>query len=220
MNKSLHVPSTEDFNIDGQGSAPNWETAAWQVMERVGNGVLNYHTRFKVLGGKKGLYFLVECEDEILSCEQRNDFDNLFKEDVVEVFLWPNEGQPLYFEYEISPLNAELPILVPNQQGKFMGWRPWHYEGDRVISHATSVRGGPKVPRARVKGWSAEFRIPYALFKGLGNVPPASGSSWRANVYRIDYDAEKLSQWAWNPACGTDFHDFNKFGTFQFPTES
>ena len=47
-----------------------------------------------------------------------------------EVFLWPDERDPIYFEYEISPLGRELPILVPNLDGKFLGWRPWHYEGE------------------------------------------------------------------------------------------
>ena len=45
-------------------------------------------------------------------------FDQLF--DVFEVFLWTDEKQPIYFEYEISPLGYELPILVPNFGGKFL----------------------------------------------------------------------------------------------------
>jgi hypothetical protein len=59
----------------------------------------------------------------------------LYNEDVIEAFFWPDEKNPLYFEYELSPLNYELAILVPNNKGNFFGWRPWHYEGDRKTRH-------------------------------------------------------------------------------------
>ena len=69
---------------------------------------------------------------------------DLWNEDVFEVFLWTDERYPVYFEYEISPLNRELPILIPNFGGQFLGWRPWHYERDRLTRKATSIIGGPK----------------------------------------------------------------------------
>jgi hypothetical protein len=59
----------------------------------------------------------------------QGDFLDLWNEDVVEAFFWTDESNPIYFEYELSPLNYELPILVPNNKGKFLGWLPWHYEG-------------------------------------------------------------------------------------------
>jgi hypothetical protein len=76
-------------------------------------------------------------EDERLSCTITRDNDSLYTEDVIEMFLWPDEGRPLYFEYEISPLGFELPIIVPNLDGQFMGWLPWDYENERRIRKAT-----------------------------------------------------------------------------------
>mgnify|MGYP006176879765 CR=1 FL=1 len=73
--------------------------------------------------------------------------------DVFEVFLWTDERHPIYFEYEISPLNRELPILIPNFGGQFLGWRPWHYEKDRKTRKATAVTGGPKQSGAAIQGW-------------------------------------------------------------------
>ena len=61
-------------------------------------------------------------------------FADLWTEDVVEIFFWPDEEMPVYFEYELSPRNYELPILVPNKAGSFLGWRPWKYEGERARS--------------------------------------------------------------------------------------
>ena len=212
----LVVPKVADFAVTGDGSAAQWGRLPWQPLTRVGATPCAYSTRGKVLYSATGLYFLCDCEDRRLTCTKTADFDNIFQEDVIEVFLWPNEEQDLYFEYEISPLNVELPILVPNHKGAFMGWRPWHYENERLTRKATSTRGGPKAPMAQVDGWMAEFFLPFALFRGLGNNPPMPGGQWRGNLYRIDYDSGPAAQWAWCPDTGTNFHGFRQFGTLEF----
>jgi hypothetical protein len=204
-----------DFEVTGDGSAPAWNQTEWQPLSRV-NGETTYQSRIKVLYSDTGIYFLADCEDNKLTCTMTEDFDNIFKEDVIEVFLWTLQDENLYFEYEISPLEVELPILVANHEPTgFQGWRPWHYEGNRKTRKATSVRGGKKESMAEVDGWSAEFFIPFALLKGVGNVPPESGTIWRANMYRIDYDSG-TTQWAWETDAGSNFHNFREFGTFVF----
>src|SRR5690606_36655139 len=114
------------------------EKASWMALERR-NGNAPYQTRVKLLYSDTGLYALYHCEDKKITATFEEDFANLWHEDVVEMFLWTDESVPLYFEYEISPLNYELPILVPNLSGRAYGWRPWHYEGARKTRHATHV---------------------------------------------------------------------------------
>src|SRR5262249_45110164 len=134
--KEMKVKPTEDFEVTGDGTNDAWKKAAWErLAKRVGK--LEYDTKFKGLYSKKGLYVLMDATDKKLTATIKDDFENLWLEDVFEVFLWPDERDPVYFEYEISPLNKELPIIVPNFDGKFLGWRPWHYEGDRKIRKAT-----------------------------------------------------------------------------------
>ena len=173
------------------------------------------HTdKVKVIYSETGIYFLFDCKDQKLTSSMKADNLNLWEEDVVEVFLWTDEDFPVYFEYELSPLNYELPIIVPNYKGTFLGWLPWHYEGDRKTQHATSVVGGEKKSGSRVSGWIAEFFIPYKLLAPLNQVPPVSGTRWRANMYRIDYDSGS-SHFAWQET-NRSFHEYNKFGTFIF----
>ena len=136
-------------------------------------------------------------------------------EDVFECFFWTQEDQPLYFEYEISPLGYELPILIPNLDGKFLGWRPWHYEGERKTLKAVVAFDGEPKPHANVSGWRAEVFFPYDLFKPLGNVPPQPGTRWRANFYRVDYDDGQTTGWDW-ARVGPSFHEFRNFGTIVF----
>jgi hypothetical protein len=144
----------------------------------------------------------------------KSDNLNLYEEDVVEVFLWPDENFPVYFEYELSPYNFELPIIVPNNKGNFLGWLPWHYEGERRTQHATSILRESKESESPVAGWIAEFFIPYKLLTPLIRKPPVSGERWRANLYRIDYD-NGILPYSWQKTEKT-FHEYDKFGTFIF----
>lgn len=228
--KSATVKPTADFEVTGDGSNAAWKSTEWVVLrkrdavpDQQPRAGLPYEARFKVLYSKTGIYFLFEGTDSELTSTFREDFLNLWTEDVFEVFLWTDERYPVYFEYEISPLNQELPILIPNFEGKFLGWRPWRYEGKRQTRKATAAAGGAKEPKANVKGWSAEVFIPYELLEPLQNVPPKPGSRWRANVYRMDYDqrGEKTegkaaaTSWDWAPV-GPSFHEFKSFGTLVF----
>jgi len=205
------IKHSKDFIITGDGSAANWNNADWLSLPlRSGKGV-NYQTKIKMLYTDSGLYCLYYCEDNKIIATLKEDFSDFWNEDVVEAFFWPDERLPLYLEYELSPLNYELPILVPNIKGKFFGWRPWHYEGIRRTKHATHVIKD----RNTVTAWTAEFFIPYALLTPIPNVPPQKGSRWRANFYRIDHDMGEAT-WQLQEVRNVNFHDYEKFGTIEF----
>ena len=105
--------------------------------------------------------------------------------------------------------------MIPNFGGEFLGWRPWHYEGDRKTQKAVSVIGGKQESDAEVRGWRAEVFFPYALFTPLQKVPPKPGDRWRANFYRMDYDGGHHTGWDW-ARVGPSFHEYRKFGTLIF----
>jgi predicted TIM-barrel fold metal-dependent hydrolase len=213
--REMHVRATDDFEVTGDGRAAAWRKAEWERLRRRTLDGQPYETRFKLLYSPKGIYVLADCADRKITATMKEDFQDLWKEDVFEAFLWPDEREPLYFEYEISPLNVELPILIPNLGGKFLGWRPWHYEGGRKTRKATAARGGALKSGATVSGWTVEVFIPYELLTPLRNVPPKAGSRWRGNFYRMDYDDGKTTSWDWSPV-GPGFHEFEKFGTLVF----
>jgi len=216
----LIVKKCKDFELTGDGSSPEWQQAEWQKMTYLGAEEQSYSTRCKTVYSDTGIYFLVDCEDQVISCSFTEDMQPIFTEDVFEVFLDPayaeSGQQRVYFEYELSPLDKELVLLVPNDEEVFHGWLPWHYEGDRRIRHATNIKGGEKLPMASCTGWQAECFIPFALLSGLANGTPESGTQWRGNIYRIDYDKGASGHWAWNDATGGNFHNYNKFGILKF----
>ena len=212
--EAIKVKHTNDFELTGDGKNKAWEGASWNLMTSSEKGE-SRKTRFKILYSDKGVYFLFHNEDGVLTATKTADFEKLWLEDVAEVFLWPDTTETIYFEYEISPLNYELPLIIPNLKGKFLGWIPWQYTGDRKVIHFTHVEGGEKKSGSKITAWYAEFFIPYTLMSPLPNVPPKSGTSWRGNMYRVDYDAQKTVRWHWKPI-ETNFHQFSKFGVLIF----
>lgn len=211
----LTVTRCDDFEIDGKGDAEAWSNVDWVSLNRRPGGSHDYTARFKMLYSSTGVYVLFDGTDRTLTATMKEDFLNLWNEDVYECFFWTHEEDPVYFEYEISPLGFELPILVPNFKGRFLGWRPWHYEGERKIKKQVTATGGPNESMASVSQWRAEVFIPYKLLEPMRNVPPKPGDRWRANFYRVDYDAKKTTAWDWSRV-GPSFHEFKKFGTLMF----
>jgi len=206
----LTIKPTANFDISGSGNAGEWKSTDWIPLGKR-KGAADYTTRAKLLYSETGLYGLFSCQDKKITATMKEDFANLWTEDVVEIFLWTDESMPIYFEYELSPLNYELSILVPNLDGDFLGWRPWNYDGLRKTRHATKILHDDK---GNATEWVGEFFIPYGLLKPLRNVPPKKGTEWRINMYRVDYDQEYTS-WSWKPV-EKNFHDYEKFGVIRF----
>jgi len=212
------VVKTEDFAVTGDGSNQNWKKAEWMPLVQRRPSEIDHSrvTTAKVMYSQTGIYCLFDCKDKKITATMQADFMDLWYEDVVEVFFWPDESIPFYFEYEISPLNYELPIMISNHDGELLRWQPFHYEENRRTSHATAIQGGVKKPGAEISGWMAEFFIPYKLLSPLRNVPPKPGDKWRANFYRMDSDDQDVKKsWSWS-LTERSFHDYSKFGTLFF----
>ncbi len=214
-NTPLKVVRSVDFEIDGKGSHENWNTTSWTELQLLDKVDKAYTTKIKLLYSEKGIYVLAYCEDSLISTDFGTDQGDIWDGDVFEVFFQTDPENPLYFEYEINPLNTELTLLVPNNEGDFFGWSPWHYEDERKIKKSVYVAGGKQVSGATIESWTAEMFFPFALLKGLKNVPPQTGTMWKGNFYRMDYDTGERIKWAWKPI-DVNFHQYEKYGTLIF----
>lgn len=212
---SLIVPKCTDFELTGKGDNKQWDKTEWIQLPILDESENNYETKLKMLYSELGIYVLGSFEDKMISTDYTKDQSDIWNGDVFEVFLQTDPANPLYFEYEINPLNAELVILVPNNEGDFFGWSPWHYEGPRKIKKAVQVHGGKGESGAAISGWSVELFFPYALFKAMKNVPPKPGTEWRGNFYRMDYDSGERMRWSWAPVTGS-FHEYKKYWPITF----
>jgi len=215
LDTPLMVHRCNDFTISGTGDNPEWYKAQWTTITKIDEGGKENKTRFRILYSATGLYVFFTGNDEKITSSFRNDFENLFKADVFEVFFHPNPAEGIYFEYEVSPLDKELVLLILNMNGKFGSWMPWHYEGKNKVVKKVSITGGKMEPDATIQSWSAELFFPYQLLTPLKNVPPLPGDKWNANFCRLDYDSGHMIKWSWSPIA-VSFHEINKYFSIQF----
>ncbi len=213
--ESISVNPTTDFDITGDGTSGNWDVAKWVDIKQRAHLDLAMETKVKTLYSKTGIYFLFYNKDPKLDASLTTDGAHLWTEDVVEVFLWPDTTKEIYFEYELSPLNYELSLLLMNIGGKSHRWEAWYLEDNRRVQHKTAIQGGVKESGASIESWTAEFFIPYFLLAPMGQVPPTKGTEWKVNFNRMDYLDKKEIYWSWQDLPGS-FHEIKKFGTMLF----
>ena len=101
-------------------------------------------------------------------------------------------------------------LLIPNFDKPFTGRMLWHYEGERKVKKMVNIEGGKSKMEASINEWSAELFFPFTLLATLPNAPPASGTIWNANFYRLDYDTDHMIKWVCAPV-EKSFHEYKKF---------
>lgn len=208
--KTIIVRSCEDFQVTGTGDHSQWKKAEWNALQKLDKGGKDYKSQFKILYSVKGIYVLFYGEDEKITSSFYKDFDKIFQGDVFEVFFHPETTEPFYFEYEISPLNKELVLLMIKRNNTITSWSPWPYENNKVEKAIHLSEGDMKSDEGTLKYWIAELFIPYSLLSSFNQTPPVTGMRWNANFCRLDYDSGKMVKWAWAPI-DTSFHEIDRY---------
>ena len=208
---TLRVNKVLPFEIDGAGTNASWNATNWVNLIQLDSSSLQYPSKFKILYADSGVYILFSGLDKKITSPYKNDFEDLFRADVFEVFFHPEPSTPIYLEYEINAYNAELVLLVPNLSKKTFGWAPWKYTGKKKVVKKVKVHE----QNSEMYKWTAELYFPFKLFIPLQNLDVKKGVCWNANFYRLDYDDTKMVKWAWAPIVKS-FHEFEKYGVIQF----
>ena len=133
--------------------------------------------------------------------------DPLWKEDVFEVFLSPQEQPTLYYEFEVNPLGALFDARVHSPDGR---------RDTMSAEVAWNCPGLGARVRVRPDRWSALLTIP------LESMDPGGRTLlWRANFYRIDR-GQRDEYSAWRPTLRSppDFHVPARFGSLRLAPAS
>jgi hypothetical protein len=210
----LVVRRCADFGITGKGENMQWDKTSWVTLKQIDKTGKDIETRFKILYSATGLYVLFSGQDEKITSPYNNDYDLLYNGDVFEVFFHPDPASPLYFEYEVSPLNKELVLLISQKNKKFTRWRPFGQPEQKIIKNV-NIRGGQMSSGSKIEGWSAEMFFPYELLGPMITAGPVSGMRWNANFCRLDYDSGKMIKWSWSPI-KVSFHEFQSYLPIRF----
>jgi hypothetical protein len=207
---TLKIKKVTDFKFDGVANQ-HWDIADWHNLIQLDSSSLPYDAKFKILYSDSGIYVMFSGKDHTITSTYTKDFEDLFRADVFEVFFHPEPTTPIYLEYEVNALNAELVLLIPNLSKKRIGWAPWKYTGKRKVIKKVQVLS----TNDQMQLWTAELFFPFSLFVTLQNIDVHKGTCWNANFYRLDYDTGDMIKWAWSPVIKS-FHEYEKFGVIQF----
>lgn len=200
------LPSTGDFVKAQDGKTPNLKTEACMGWT------------------EEGLYIRWICEDPHIWCTYTKRDDTLWNQEVVELFLSPNDDPYHYYEFEVSPNNliVDLDIQWPIISGmrRMRGEITWNSPGCRskVILDGTLNQSTDTDTE-----WQAYLFIP---FSDIGLQPPSQENldlHLRANLYRIDRQASFGDEYhAWNPTMKTpaSFHVPERLGFLKFSLDT
>lgn len=200
------------IKIDGK-----LDEEVWAKTAPVGNFVNNsdgspstYKTEAKVLYDNNFVYFAFRCGDENIWSTMKHRDEELWHEEVVEVFLQADPNQPSYLELEVNPLGNMLDIYM------LAARKPLHYESwnSEKLRWAVQVDGTVD-GKAGDREWTCEIALPLEDIVTAPNRPPLPGDRWRMNLYRSE-QLPKPASLAWSPTLQDDFHIPRRFGEIVF----
>lgn len=156
------------------------------------------------------LLTLFSMEDDELKASIYGRDAPLWREDVVEIFLQP-EDTAVYYELEASPngslFDARVTFPGPTRETMHVD-TGWTCPGFSSLVRRTFDRSG-------VGSLQILVEIPFSCLTAR---PPRRGETWRANFYRIDRSSRGDMYAAWSPTFTPrpDFHVPARFGTLLF----
>lgn len=155
-----------------------------------------------------GVYIRFYCEDDHIHATLTNRDDPLYTEDVVELFISPDQKREHYAEFVFSPKNIQYDAMINNNlQGKVEVDPSWDCP---ELDSFVSIEEGLTV---------YEIGIPLEAMQQIGGAIPQPGieTSWLINFYRIDHAKNGETAYsAWSPTGAVNYHRPWKFGTIIF----
>jgi hypothetical protein len=216
MLPTLRVPRIGGrIRVDGDLAKAPWRgIAAVPLVDATGAARALQPTALRLAHDGERLYVAFACADRDVWGTHRGRNAPIYDEEVVEAFLAPGADARSYFELETSPLGAWFEARVESPDGVRSTMR---VDRDWVCAgweRAQRVDGDLARRDGSHRGWSAEWAIPFAA---LAAPPPAPGTRWRANFFRIDRaNGGEFSAWSPTLASPPDFHVPARFGVLEF----
>ncbi|MBN2712833.1 MAG: carbohydrate-binding family 9-like protein [Planctomycetes bacterium] len=154
-------------------------------------------TEVRIMWGKSDLYVFFTCHDKnIISTGKYKHDEDLYREDVCEVFIDPVGDARQYVELQINPagevldkiflLTAEAEStpslrLTPKFSSKDLwGFRAWEFDGLRVGTGKLTENG-------KETGWTVELALPAKTLLHRLGAKEFKAMTMRANFLRYDW---------------------------------
>ncbi len=205
---------SEPIKIDGKLDDPVWSLATWTPAFRApttGKAISpKRSTKAKLLYDKEALYLGVVSQDSNIVSRFKGRDQELWKADVVELFIDPGFQQENYLEIQFSPAQQIFDAVFTSHRKPAWPKASKDYNHDD-ISVRVSTKGTVNQTGDKDTSWTVEARIP---FKGLGPIQrmPRLNSTWAFNLYRLDTENTHGTL----VPVGNDYHKLTGAGILQF----
>lgn len=197
--------AAEDVVLDTDTQSAFWRgaTSVYAEADNWGRPVPAYRTKVSSRWTKNNLYLLFECPYEELylkpSPDAVKETNGLWNWDVAELFIGSDfHNIRRYKEFEVSPqrewVDLDINLDLPDHTA---GWT-WN------SGFQAAARIDPKT-----KVWYGAMRIPFAA---LDSRSPASGRTFRANLFRSQGPPDRRISIAWMAPMSKSFHTPERFG--------
>jgi hypothetical protein len=200
------------IQVDG-----NLDDRSWAQAPLITNFAINLNgspakleTTARVLYDDHFIYFAFRCADDNVWATLRRRDEQLWKEEVVEVFLQADPRQTSYIELEVNPLGTMVDIYLLDVR-KPLHYQSWNSQKIKWTVHVDGTVDGKLGDR----GWSCEIALPLEDIVTAPHIPPRTGDRWRLNLYRVERLPTAL-ELAWSPTLRNDFHLPDRFGEIVF----
>jgi hypothetical protein len=173
--------ASETLIVDGNLS--DWKTPFFGPFVIHNSGVKGTQKTFVSLSwNNENLYIGYRSEDsKIIGSHQEKDSQIYNTDDLVEIFIDPDEDGQHYVEIGVNAFSTNYDMLIECISPSCGGWK---------TSMAFTVLGMETVSKISPEGFCTEIKIPFSSLisipNGNFNVPKI-GTKWRGNTFRIDY---------------------------------
>ena len=209
------------INIDGVLDEPDWvnaDTTEHFVILGTTTVLPQTTTWAKMLWDNTYLYIGMYCEDKNIWATLTTHDAALYTEDVVEVYIDPDNDQQNYIEFELNPLNTvfDLWLNKPWNEGG-VGHSEWNFDN---FSTAIKIHGTVANNSDVDTSWTCEMALPFSEMQFIANTmhyPPYVNEFWRLNLYRFDRSpgVTEHEETGWSQTGGGQ-HVPDKFGIIWF----
>lgn len=158
----------EDMTIDGHDDEKSWSVAPLiRMVNRAypnGETLAQSTTTVQALWNEHGLLVLFQCKDEnILARFTERDYQRLYSDNTVELFLDPDMNGTPYVQLAINALNTQMDALFLDPPiGDDDDRRPTFFNWDSGTESAVVVSGNLEDQTNRDESWTVEFLFPWS----------------------------------------------------------
>jgi len=203
--------------IDGKWRPEQWQHAmvVKDFKVPVSGSPVKSATEARLLWDDEHLYVNFRASDRDIKATYTKRTDPLYREDVVEVFLKPDDDKPAYYEFEINPLGTVMALEIPARKDKgIKKCSNW----ETGITAAVQVAGSLNEDANLDNFYRAAMAIPWKNLKHFGGKPPKVGREIKFNLCRYDYSKylPSTEEQTSAPLTSQDFHHYEDYSVLRF----